>query len=160
VHGVAEGVEDRRDLVGMSSGIGTTLRSGMQRYSAKEPGRCTPTPTVLRQRWPRPARQLRQKPQTTCPSPDTRSPGRKRVTAAPVSAIRPKNSWPTTIGTGTVAAAQAPQFQMCTSVPQIALFATLISTSFGPGSGTGTASIQSPGSGRAFTSARIVALIG
>ena len=37
---------------------------------------------------------------------------------------------------------------MCTSVPQIALLATPISTSFGPGSGTGTSSIQSPGSAR------------
>ena len=140
---------------GISSGIATTLLSGIQTYSAKLPGRCTPTPSVLRQRCPRPARQLRQKPQTICPSPDTRSPRLNRVTAAPVSAIRPTNSWPTTMGTGTVAAAQASQFQMCTSVPQMALFVTLISTSFGPGSGTGTSCIQRPGSGRAFTSASI-----
>ncbi len=46
--------------------------SGMQTYSANEPGRLTPTPSVLRQRWPRPARQLRHLPQTMWPSPDTR----------------------------------------------------------------------------------------
>jgi hypothetical protein len=41
-------------------------------------------------------------------------------------------------------------------VPQIALFFTLISTSFGPISGTGTVSIQMPGSALALTSARIM----
>src|SRR3954468_16726332 len=45
---------------------------------------------------------------------------------------------------------------MCTSVPQIAVFLTLISTSFGPISGTGTSSIQMPGSALAFTSAFIM----
>jgi hypothetical protein len=41
-------------------------------------------------------------------------------------------------------------------VPQIADFFTLISTSFGPTSGTGTYSIQSPTSGFALTSAFIM----
>ena len=36
--------------------------------------RLTPTPSVLRQRWRVPARQLRQWPQVMCPSPETRSP--------------------------------------------------------------------------------------
>src|SRR5919198_1472071 len=45
---------------------------------------------------------------------------------------------------------------MWTSVPQIAVFLTLISTSLGPISGTGTSSIQIPGSAFAFTKARIM----
>src|SRR5882672_7518968 len=45
---------------------------------------------------------------------------------------------------------------MCTSVPQIAVFLILISTSLGPISGTGTSSIQMPGSALAFTSAFIM----
>ena len=83
-----------------------------------------------------------------------------RVAAEPTSAIHPLNSCPTTIGTGTVRAAHSSQFQICTSVPQIALFATLISTSAGPGSGTATRSIHSPGSGRDLTSAFIILVIG
>ena len=46
-------------------------------YSANAPGRLTPTPLVSAQRWRRPARQLRQRPQTTWPSPLTMSPGKK-----------------------------------------------------------------------------------
>src|SRR5690349_17536384 len=45
---------------------------------------------------------------------------------------------------------------MCRSVPQIAVFSTLISTSFGPGTGTGTSSIQMPLPGSRLTSAFIV----
>jgi len=48
---------------------------------------------------------------------------------------------------------------MCTSVPQIADFFTLISTSFGPISGTGTRSIQRPSSGFDLTSAFIMFVI-
>ena len=59
---------------GMLAGTGKTFSAGRQRYSAKEPGRFTPTPTVLGQRWRLPARQLRQWPQTMWPSPVTRSP--------------------------------------------------------------------------------------
>ncbi len=44
----------------MLSGILNALAAGMTRYSAKAPERFTPTPTVLRQRWRLPARQLRQ----------------------------------------------------------------------------------------------------
>ena len=58
----------------MSSGILNALNAGITRYSANAPSRLTPTPTVLRHRWRRPARQLRQKPQVMCPSPETRSP--------------------------------------------------------------------------------------
>ena len=52
---------------------------GSPGYSANEPGRLTPTPMVLRHRWVRPARQLRQWPQVIWPSPDTRSPRRNRA---------------------------------------------------------------------------------
>src|SRR6056297_1483661 len=120
---------------GISAGIGTTFISGIQTYSAKEPGRFTPTPRVLRHRCPRPARQLRHAPQTICPSPDTRCPIRYFTAAGPVSTISPTNSWPTTIGTGTVLALNSSHFQICTSVPQIADFFTLISTSAGPSKG-------------------------
>ena len=58
----------------MSSGIRNALNAGITRNSANAPSRLTPTPTVLRHRCRRPARQLRQKPQVMCPSPDTRSP--------------------------------------------------------------------------------------
>ena len=54
-----------------------TLVIGSDRYSANAPGRLTPIPLVSAQRWRRPARQLRQRPQTTCPSPLTMSPGSK-----------------------------------------------------------------------------------
>jgi hypothetical protein len=52
------------------------------------PGRFTPTPMVWAHRWRRPARQLRQRPQTTWPSPLTMSPGKKSATLEPTSTIR------------------------------------------------------------------------
>src|SRR5436190_8738280 len=45
---------------------------------------------------------------------------------------------------------------MCRSVPQIAVLISLISTSFGPISGTGTCSIQMPLAGSRLTSAFII----
>ena len=77
--------------------------------SAKAPGRLTPTPCVCAHRWRRPAMQLRQRPQTTWPSPLTMSPGWKSLTLEPTATISPTNSWPTTIGTGIVCCAQASQ---------------------------------------------------
>ena len=47
------------------------LDMGRTTNSAKAPLRLTPTPMVCAQRWRRPARQLRQRPQTTWPSPQT-----------------------------------------------------------------------------------------
>jgi hypothetical protein len=44
----------------MPSGSLKTLNAGIATYSAKQPWRLTPRPTVLRQRWRLPARQLRQ----------------------------------------------------------------------------------------------------
>ena len=52
------------------------LLIGRATYSAKAPSRPTPRPTVLAHRWRRPARQWRQWPQVTWPSPLTMSPGR------------------------------------------------------------------------------------
>src|SRR5207342_2459430 len=49
---------------------------------------------------------------------------------------------------------------MCRSVPQIAVFSSLIRTSFGPGTGTGTSSIQIPLPASRFTSAFMVCAIG
>ncbi len=86
----------------MSGGSLKALLAGRSRYSAKQPGRLTPTPTVLRQRWRLPARQLRQWPQVMWPSPETRSPAAKPLTSLPTSTISPTNSWPTCIGTGMV----------------------------------------------------------
>ncbi len=65
------------------------------------------SPLVSLQRCRRPARQLRQRPQTTCPSPLTISPTWKSLTFEPTSTISPTNSCPTTIGTGIVCCAQA-----------------------------------------------------
>ena len=109
-----------------------TLVIGSDRYSANAPGRFTPIPLVSLQRCRRPARQLRQRPQTTCPSPLTISPTWKSLTFEPTSTISPTNSCPTTIGTGIVCFAQASQVSMCTSVPQIPVRSTLISTSLIP----------------------------
>ena len=64
-----------------------TLVIGSARYSANAPGRLTPTPLVSLQRCRRPARQLRHRPQTTCPSPLTISPTWKSLTFEPTSTI-------------------------------------------------------------------------
>ena len=75
VHGVAEGIEDRLHVAGNRRDRGPRRwSSAATRYSAKAPGRLTPMPWVSLQRWRRPARQLRQRPQTTWPSPLTMSP--------------------------------------------------------------------------------------
>src|SRR5688500_17930124 len=49
---------------------------------------------------------------------------------------------------------------MCRSVPQIAVFSSLIRTSFGPGAGTGTSSIQMPLVASRLTSAFIICDMG
>ena len=84
-----------------------TLVIGTEIYSANAPGRLTPIPCVSLHRCRRPARQLRQRPQTTWPSALTISSGKKSVTFEPTSTTEPTNSWPTTIGTGMVCCAQA-----------------------------------------------------
>src|SRR5690554_5373406 len=54
--------------------------------------------------------------------------------------------------------AQSSHLYMCRSVPQMAVLLILISTSLCPGCGTGTSCIHMPFSGRAFTSARMLAI--
>ena len=130
-----------------------TLVIGTEMYSAKAPGRLTPMPRVSLHRCRRPARQLRQRPQTTCPSALTTSPGKKSFTLEPTSATSPTNSWPTTMGTGIVRCAQSSQLYMCKSVPQMPVRSTRISTSLMPTSGSGTSSSQRPGFRSFFTSA-------
>ena len=82
---------------------------GRATYSANAPGRLTPRPIECAHRCRRPAMQLRQRPQTTWPSPLTRSPTWKSATLEPKRTTSPTNSWPTTIGTGIVLAAQSSQ---------------------------------------------------
>src|SRR5580692_5333574 len=92
---------------GIDGSCTQTLVIGSDRYSANAPGRLTPTPCVSLHRCRRPARQLRQRPHTTWPSPLTTSPGKKSFTLEPTATTSPTNSWPTTIGTGIVFCAQA-----------------------------------------------------
>ena len=93
------------------------LLAGSATYSANAPGTWTPRPRVLMHRCRRPARQLRQRPQTRWPSPLTRSPTATSRTPAPISTTSPQNSCPVTIGTGTFFCAQWSQLWMCRSVP-------------------------------------------
>ncbi len=93
----------------MPLGWTQTFVIGRERYSAKAPARLTPTPFVSAQSCRRPARQLRQRPHTTWPSPLTIWPGWKSATFEPTSTISPTNSWPITIGVWMVRSAQASQ---------------------------------------------------
>lgn len=138
---------------GMKSGSGRTLSAGMTSRSAKAPGRFTPTPLVFAQICACPRWQLRQCPQGMCPSPDTRWPTARPLTPGPRRSIVPAYSWPTIIGAGTVACAQASHFQMCRSVPQIDALRTRISASPGPGSGSGASVRVRPGPPGSLTSA-------
>ncbi len=94
---------------GIAGSASHTLVTGMDRYSANVPARSTPTPLVCAHRWRRPARQLRHRPHTRCPSPLTTAPGSKSCTFSPTAAMVPMNSWPVTMGTGMVRWAQASQ---------------------------------------------------
>ena len=87
---------------GMAGSASQMFEDGSARYSAKAPGRVAPTLIVLTQRWRRPARQLRQWPQTMWPSPLTSSPTCRPRTSLPRVSITPTNSWPMISGTGTV----------------------------------------------------------
>ena len=82
---------------------------GSATYSANAPCRLTPSPIECAHRWRRPAMQLRQRPQTTCPSPLTRSPTSKSLTFDPNATTSPTNSCPIAIGTGIVFCAHASQ---------------------------------------------------
>ena len=74
------------------------LVDGRATYSANAPSTCTPMPRVWMHRCRRPARQLRHRPQTRCPSPLTTSPTCTSVTLAPTSTTSPANSCPTVRG--------------------------------------------------------------
>ena len=76
----------------ISSGNLKALNAGITKYSANEPSRLTPTPTVLRHKCVRPPRQLRQWPQVMCPSPETRSPKEKPRTSWPMPTTSPAYS--------------------------------------------------------------------
>ena len=128
---------------------------GRATYSAKAPSRPTPRPIVWAHRWRRPARQWRQRPHTTWPSPLTRSPGWKSVTLLPTSTISPTNSWPTTSGGWMVVAAQGSQASMWRSVPQIPVRWTRMRTSLIPIVGRATSRSSSPGPGAGLTRASI-----
>ena len=134
----------------------THSSSGSTTYSAKAPARFTPTPCVCAHKWRRPARQLRQRPQTTCPSPLTKSPGLK---------IR-------NVGThfNHFAAELVPNHERhvdrvlrplipvinVQSVPQIPVASTRIFTSLIPGDGSGTFSSHKPFAAWLFTKAFIL----
>src|SRR5207253_5684725 len=113
----------------------------------------TPTPIVFRHRCRRPARQLRQNPQVICPSPETRSPILNPRTSWPIATMRPTYSWPTCMGTGMVFCAHSSQFQMCRSVPQIAVLRIRIMTSLCPTSGFFTRVRVRPGARSSFANA-------
>src|SRR5215831_7623589 len=144
---------------GIESGSLKVLSAGIARYCANAPGRLTPTPTVLRHRWRRPARQLRQYPQVMWPSPETRSPILNPRTSCPISTISPTYSCPTCIGTGIVFCAQSSQFQMCRSVPQIAVLRMRIMTSLCPISGFLRRVSVRPGARSSFASAFIARIL-
>ncbi len=113
----------------MWSGSGKTFCAGITSSSANAPARVTPTLRWLWQNSRRPPRQLRQCPQVTCPSPETRWPTLRPSTSLPSDSITPVNSWPTTIGVRMVACAQGSHRWMCRSVPQIEVSVTRIRTS-------------------------------
>ena len=97
--------------------------------------------------------QLRHRPHTTCPSPETSSPAWKSVTLEPTSTTSPTNSCPTTSGGVTAPCAHSFQSAMCTSVPQMPVRSTRISTSLMPIVGSGTSASVSPGPGAGLVSA-------
>ena len=126
---------------------------GRATNSAKDPSRPTPRPMVLAHRCRRPARQWRQRPHTTWPSPLTRSPAWKSTTLLPTSTISPTNSWPTISGGWMVFAAHGSHDSMCRSVPQIPVLWTRIRTSLIPIVGSGTSRRTSPGPASGLTRA-------
>src|SRR3954451_2960554 len=135
-----------------------TLVIGSAISSANAPGRSTPTLEVFAQRCRRPARQFRHRPQTTCPSPLTSSPGWKSLTLEPTDTTSPTNSWPITSGGVTAARAHSFQSAMCTSVPPIPVRSTRINTSLMPVSGSGTCVRVSPGPGACLVRASIASV--
>ena len=93
---VAEGVEDRGDLRVDAGPVVPDVRRPAGRRARRTRRRVRrPSPIEFAQRCRRPARQWRQRPQTTWPSPLTMSPSAKSGTLLPTSTTSPTNSWPT-----------------------------------------------------------------
>src|SRR5450759_1128781 len=134
-----------------------TFVIGRTTSSAKAPSRPTPRPIVWAQRWRRPARQCRHRPQTTWPSPLTRSPGAKLVTFEPTSTTAPTNSWPITRGGRMVFAAHGAHASMWRSVPQMPVRWTRTRTSLIPTAGSGQSRSSRPGPSAVLTRASIAA---
>ena len=156
--GVAERVEDRADLVVDGVGQGDGVEGGEAQVFGEgaglvdadaaglgvevEAARARTGARSCRSGGPRPRRAGRR-----CRS----------VTSRPSATISPANSWPMTIGVGTVRAAQSSHCQMWMSVPQMPVLRTWISTSSGPIAGSGTSSQDEAGAGASFTRAFISA---
>ena len=83
VYRVAERIEDRLHVAGDGRIVHPDIGHRQRQILGKAPGRLTPTPCVSLHRCRRPARQLRQRPQTTCPSPLTTSPTWKSLDVGP-----------------------------------------------------------------------------
>ena len=79
VHGVAERVEDGGDIEVDAGAVMPDVGHRQREILGEGAGAIHADALVSAQRWRRPARQLRQRPQTTWPSPLTMSPGMKVV---------------------------------------------------------------------------------
>ena len=112
------------------SGNATTFEAGIIRYSANAPSLSTPKFTVSGSRCNLPALAFLLLDPAICPSADTLMPTLRFSTFSPISSISPINSWPTVIGILIVLLAQVSQFQICRSVPQIAVDLIFIKTSW------------------------------
>ena len=153
MHRVAERVEDRRDVPSIGSRCTQALPAGRTTYSANAPSSWTPRARVWMHRWRRPARQLRQRPQTTWPSPLTWSPTSTSVTPEPTSTTSPANSWPTVRGQrDRPRRPGVPGLDVQIGAAD-AGGRTSTSTSPGPTGGVGISTSSSPGPGAVLTSA-------
>ena len=122
------------------------------------PARLTPTPTVLRHRWRRPARQLRQWPQVMWPSPETRSPICEAAhLAADLDDLADVLVADVPSAPGSSSAPSRPSCRCGCRCRRSRSCAILISTSLGPTSGSGDVLHPDAGLGAcALTSAFMV----
>ena len=117
----------------------------------------TPSPIVLAHRWRRPARQWRQRPQTTWPSPrdEVARRGSRRRCSRPRRSRRRTRGRRRAAG-GSSCAAHGSHDSMWRSVPQMPVLWTRIRTSLMPMVGIGTSRRSRPGPGPVLTRASIV----
>src|SRR5438105_5047171 len=115
-----------------AAGTRRQIASGELTRSANPPFTCRPSVRYSAQRFVRPRRHQRQRPQEI-PAPETtRSPTRSAETSPPTSTTRPTNSWPsTTPGRQRI----GPWSHSEESVPQMAARTTSSTTSAGAGAG-------------------------